>query len=168
VLAAIAVTDTASYSALRRDLREVEGQRLTADQVTLFRSRLTAVDSRSRAKNRQTRVLLTPAGIVRSCSVVVGLAVLVTTWIAAGIDPAADAASLVVIAACAPIVSALFAALGIRFAMNSDAAWLRVYARQRADIIRLLEAFDRSSRKGVAGLGDRVARALQILREQQQ
>jgi len=44
----------------------------------------------------------------------------------------------------------------------------RVYARQRVEIIRLLESYERASRKGVAGLGDRVARALQILREQQQ
>jgi hypothetical protein len=49
----------------------------------------------------------------------------------------------------------------------SDIAWRRVYGRQRADIIGLLEGLERSSRKGVAGLGDRVARALQILREQQ-
>jgi hypothetical protein len=50
--------------------------------------------------------------------------------------------------------------------VSSDTAWRRVYAKQRIDILKLLEDFDRSSRKRVAGLGDRVARALKILSEQ--
>jgi hypothetical protein len=39
--------------------------------------------------------------------------------------------------------------------------------RQRAEVERLLILLERGSRKGVAGLGERVTRALQILREQQ-
>jgi hypothetical protein len=167
VLAAVAVTDRASYSALRRELRELEGEKLPATRVTQLRSKLAATDARARARTRQTRVLLTPASIVRLASILFGIAVIVSTAIASGISPREEGATLITVAAVAPIVNVVFAGLGIRFAVDSNAAWLRVYARQRADIIRLLEAFERSSRKGVAGLGDRVARALQILREQQ-
>jgi hypothetical protein len=166
-LAAVAATDPISYSALRRQLREVEGERLTAAQVKTFRALLGRIDARTRSKSRPTRVLLTTASVLRLATVVVGILVIVAAAIAAAIDPTAQSASIVAISILAPVLNALFAALGIRFSLSSDTAWRRVYAHQRTEIIRLLEAFDRASRKGVAGLGDRVARALQILREQQ-
>jgi hypothetical protein len=43
-----------------------------------------------------------------------------------------------------------------------------VYLKQRSEVEDLLIELEKSSRKGVAGLGDRVTRALQILREQQE
>ena len=75
-----------------------------------------------------------------------------------------------------PIVIALFfatpisVAIGIastRAALAARTAQHAVYLKQRAEVVQLLEEFDRTSRKGVAGLGDRVAKALQILRDQQ-
>jgi hypothetical protein len=167
-LAAVAATDRVSYSALRRDLQELEGERLTSAQVTHFRARLAKADARTRSSMRQTRVLVTPASVVRLVTIGVGLLVVAAVIVAAVVDPTDQSASLVVLSIAAPVLSAVFAALGIRFAVSSDRAWRRVYGRQRADIIRLLETYERASRKGVAGLGDRVARALQILREQQQ
>lgn len=166
-LGAVAATDRVSYSALRRDLRERQGERLTAKQLAAFRALLARADARTRSRMRPTRVLLTTASLFRLASIVVGLLVIVAVSIAVALDPTAPSASLVAASVAAPVLSALFAVLGIRFSITSNTAWRRVYARQRADVIRLLEAFERSSRKGVAGLGDRVARALQILREQQ-
>jgi hypothetical protein len=116
---------------------------------------------------RPTRLLLSTSSILRLTPIVVGLFVLVAVWVAVALVPNDQTASLVFVAALAPVLSAVFAVLGIRFSLLSDIAWRRVYGRQRADIIGLLEGLERTSRKGVAGLGDRVARALQILREQQ-
>jgi hypothetical protein len=98
---------------------------------------------------------------------VLGLLVLAAVIVAQATDPSARTAALVGASVVAPALSALFAALAIRFGVSSDAAWRRVYARQRIDILKLLDGFERSTRKRVPGLGDRVARALKILGRQQ-
>jgi len=64
-------------------------------------------------------------------------------------------------------ISYLLALKQARFALAAKAAWHAVYQKQRLDAVKLIEELERSSRKGVAGLGDRVARALQIIRDQQ-
>jgi hypothetical protein len=179
-LGAVAATDRVSYSALRREMREYEGTRITPLQLEHFHARLAEVDARTRGRMHATRLLLTPSSVVRLSSVVVGLLLVASVWVAVAstvapalaptpgptLTTADQSASLVVVSILAPILSGLLAALGIRFAVSSDTAWRRVYAKQRIDILKLLEEFDRSSRKRVAGLGDRVARALKILSEQ--
>ncbi len=172
-LGAVAATDTVSYAMLRRDLREVEGTRITQAQLAEFRARLARVDARTRSRTRQTRILVAPTSVLRLVAVCVGILLVVAVWIAVALSqpderPWGRGASLVVISLLAPVLSAVFAALGIRFGLSADTAWRRVYARQRVDILNLLDRFDRVTRKGVAGLGDRVARALKILGEQQQ
>ena len=77
-------------------------------------------------------------------------------------------APLVVLALLPIIVSYLLAIPGARCALAAKAVWHAVNQKQRADAVDLIEDFERSSRKGVTGLGDRVARALQILRDQQE
>jgi hypothetical protein len=166
-LAATVATDPISYSALRREMRDYEGERITPRQYSDFRKRLARIDARARSRSQQGRLLLTTPSVLRLLTIVIGLLVVVATWIAESSDPSDQTASLVYVAILAPVLSALFAALGIRFSISSDAAWRRVYARQRVDILKLLDGFERSTRKRVAGLGDRVARALKILGEQQ-
>jgi hypothetical protein len=193
-LAAVAATDPISYSALRRELREYEGERITPTQLADFRARLTAIDNRARSRThtgrpsgngqRPSRFSRTTPGVLRLVTIVVGLLLIAAVWIAVSLDPngmsqiihvshvhhaspASQSVALVLFTIPAPILNALFAILGIRLSVASDAAWRRVYARQRLDILRLLEKFERSTRKGIAGLGDRVARALKILGEQQ-
>jgi MFS family permease len=166
-LAATVATDPISYSALRRELRDYEGERITPKQLADFRRRLVRIDSRARSRMHSSRSTWTTQNVLRLLTIVIGLLVVVATWLAESSDPTERGASLGYVSIVAPVVSALFAALGIRFAISADAAWRRVYARQRVDILKLLEGFDRSTRKRVAGLGDRVARALKILGEQQ-
>ena len=72
-----------------------------------------------------------------------------------------------VVPVIAATVSFLLALLQARVALAAKAAWHSVYSKQRLDAVKLIEELEKSSRKGVAGLGDRVARALQILRDQQ-
>lgn len=66
------------------------------------------------------------------------------------------------------VVSSLLALTSARASLASKTAWHAVYLKQRTEVEDLLIELEKASRKGVAGLGDRVARALQILREQQQ
>lgn len=166
-LAAVAATDPISYSALRREMREYEDERITPKQFDRFKRRLARVDRRTRSRAQPTALLVTTPSILRLAAVVVGIAVVVTVALAQSIQATAQTAFLVWVAIVAPVLSGILAALGIRFGISSDAAWRRVYARQRADILKLMDGFERSTRKRVPGLGDRVARALKILGRQQ-
>jgi hypothetical protein len=166
-LAAVAATDPISYSALRREMREYEDERITPKQFDRFKRRLTRIDRRTRSRARPTAFLLTTPSILRLVAILVGVAVVVTVAIAASLHPSPQTASLVWLSIVAPVLSAILAILGIRLGLSSDAAWRRVYARQRIDILKLLDGFERSTRKRVPGLGDRVARALKILGRQQ-
>lgn len=75
------------------------------------------------------------------------------------------ASTLLLIAAA---VSSLIAVASARASLASKTAWHAVYLKQRNEVEDLLIELEKAARKGVAGLGDRVARALQILREQQE
>jgi len=166
-LAAVAASDPISYSALRREMREYEDERITPKQFDRFKRRLARIDRRTRSRAQPTAFLLTTPSILRLVTILVGVAVLVTVAIAASLHPGPQASSLVWLSIVAPILSGILAFLGIRIALSSDAAWRRVYAHQRMDILKLLDGFERSTRKRVPGLGDRVARALKILGRQQ-
>ena len=167
-LAAVAATDPISYSALRREMREYEDERILPPQLDAFRERLARIDRRSRSRGhaRPTVLPLTGPNIVRLTAILLGILVVVAA-IVAGVHPSPSGTTLVVLAALAPILSALFASCAIRLSRISDIAWRRVYSRQRIDILKLLDGFERSTRKRVPGLGDRVARALKILGRQQ-
>jgi hypothetical protein len=166
-LAAVVATDHISYSALRREMREFEDERITPLQLDVFNERLSRIDRRTRSRARPTRFLRSTQNILRVVPVLMGIAVLVVVVVAEVSHPHEHSASLVWVSIAAPLLSALFAALGIGFGVSSDVAWRRVYARQRVDILKLLDGFERSTRKRVPGLGDRVARALKILGRQQ-
>jgi hypothetical protein len=64
-------------------------------------------------------------------------------------------------------VSSVLALGSARASLASKTAWHAVYLKQRAEVEDLLIELEKAARTGVAGLGDRVTRALQILREQQ-
>lgn len=83
---------------------------------------------------------------------------------------ASDWASLWAVAALfvATVTSSVIALASARASLASKTAWHAVYLKQRTEVEDLLLELEKSSRTGVAGLGDRVTRALQILREQQQ
>ncbi len=82
------------------------------------------------------------------------------------VDPAN--VGLAVALAAAVVISSLLALASARASLASKTAWHAVYLKQRSEVEDLLIELEKATRKGVAGLGDRVARALQILREQQE
>jgi ABC-type multidrug transport system fused ATPase/permease subunit len=71
------------------------------------------------------------------------------------------------LALVATVGSFLFALFTVRLVLAAKLAQHAVHRVQRADVARLLEERERTARKRTAGLGDRVSRALQILRDQQ-
>ena len=233
--------DQYNYGQLRANLTGDSGQRLTAAQVTLFRSQLEEIDGRRRRihlgfRDRANMAWLRaelddlaagfrvvpPTGLQAVTAVplrtahtylwkgnfirLVPAAVALVAFLAAGIawilaarngffdpqafdggpaqystEPIAQPESSfgwttmysnfgpqVLAAFLAIPVSYLLAIPSARFALAAKVVWHAINQKQRADAVDLIEEFERSSRKGVAGLGDRVARALQILRDQQQ
>ena len=65
------------------------------------------------------------------------------------------------------LIAIVFVVVGARIAVAARLAWRTVADDERADVVRMLEDAERRSAKRIEGLGDRVTRALQILREQQ-
>ncbi len=194
------------YAALRADLVEREGERMSTAQLAQFTALLAEADERQRRIHlgRGNSVALTsiratldrlseefraqrPRGLTavraiywRTTNTVLWRAspsqliavvlscVPVLAYIAtlgSGNDWAVWA--VVPLLAVLPLVSYFVALSGIRVAIASKVAWHAIAQNQRVEVVDLLSEFERSSRKGVAGLGDRVARALQILRDQQ-
>jgi len=84
---------------------------------------------------------------------------------------AADAGWGVAVVAIAalliPTASIVLAARSARMSLRARASWALVNGKQRAELVKTLDELDRRTSRGVAGLSDRVNRALQILRDQQ-
>jgi hypothetical protein len=113
------------------------------------------------------RFVLT-SSVLRLMPVLVALCLVVATALAVATNPGSSVAPLAIASLVAPIFSAALAYLSARVALAAKVSTNAVHRAQRDDVVRLIGEFDRTARKGVAGLGDRVTRALQILREQQQ
>ena len=196
-----------SYGQLLANLTGDSGQRLTAAQVSLFRSQLEEIDGRRRRIHLGFRDradvawlraelddlaaafrVVPPTGLGAVSAVRLQtahtylwrgnvirlvpafLALLVFGCMVSSVVVSGDAAALpVAMFTIVPvIVSYLVALPSARFALAAKVVWHAVNQKQRADAVDRIEEFERSSRKGVTGLGDRVARALQILRDQQE
>jgi hypothetical protein len=65
------------------------------------------------------------------------------------------------------LIAIVFVVVGARIAVAARLAWRTVADDERGEVVRMLEDAERRSAKRIEGLGDRVTRALQILREQQ-
>ena len=75
--------------------------------------------------------------------------------------------AFIVAAVALLVVSVLFLFIGARAAVAARLAWRGVADDERGQVVLLLEDAEARSAKRNPGLGDRVNRALQILREQQ-
>lgn len=169
----VAVTRPAadSYRAIRDELIDLAGTRVHQDWLDGLRQRLAAVDRDGDLTGRLPGpslraafgwVFRRPQRIVPPAFAVV---LLVFVAIAAASDPAHR--WFVALAAVAVGLSLVLAVWGARASLTLVAAVREAQVGHRADVQHLLAEAERSSKKPVAGLGDRVTRALQILREQQ-
>ncbi|CAN5259596.1 hypothetical protein BH11ACT4_BH11ACT4_13610 [soil metagenome] len=171
VTAAVTRPASDSYRAIRDELVERAGTRVHQEWLDGLRQRLTALDRdgdlREELPSPSLRsslgwVFRRPQRIVPPVFAVV---LLVLVVIAVAED--GGQAWAVVLAAVAVALSCILAVTGARASLTLVAAVRQAQLEHRADVEHLLTEAQRSSKKPVAGLGDRVARALQILREQQ-
>lgn len=149
------------YQVFRDELRAQAGSRLAKGRLADYRSWLSAIDARTNDVRR--RVIL--GRWVRAIPVVVALcAFAASVWLAATNSVPPWVAGLCVIPGA---VSVWLAVWGARTALARNLAIHAVHQKQRAEAILLLEDLDRRTPRKVAGLTERVSRALAILREQQ-
>lgn len=165
-LTASRVPQLSAFGVLRDELRDATGVRLSAEQLSDFRERLATLDEREATRavppTRGANAHLW-AGVPWQLAAVLGsllpfLAVLVA-------DPTHPGSALPGL--LLPVISYALALTVARASLAVAAARSGLHAQQRAEVAELLEHAAKNSRQRVAGLGDRVARALQILREQQ-
>ncbi|TAL44900.1 MAG: hypothetical protein EPN91_03500 [Salinibacterium sp.] len=162
--------EASSYASIRNDIEDALEQRLTDADIDEFRRAVVAVDKR--VGFLRTYPTLSPAAFLwhrtqlRLVPVLVPLLFGAYVLLAAKLP--ANSMGVLFIGALAPAaISYALAWAGARASLVSKRAWHEVYAAQRAEVEALLAGARKSSKKRVAGLGDRVTRALQILREQQ-
>ena len=165
-LTASRVPQLSALSVLRDELQNASAARLAQEQFDDFRHRLTALDERevaravpaSRGANAQLfqGVPWQLAGVALSFLPMIAVITGQRSTVGAAI------AGLFL-----PVISYLLALAVARASVGAAGARSSLHSHQRTEILELLDAAARTSRRKVAGLGDRVARALQILREQQ-
>ncbi len=163
VLTASRRPEIPGYAAIRDELEDAARARLSAEKLTALRSRLAALDARESGRvapvGRPAHVQLwrgSPWRVLPALLALLPFALLIAA------EPLAAVASLAL-----PVVAYVLALATARASVAADAARAAARERQRAEIEELLREAVRSSRTPVAGLGDRVRKALSILREQQ-
>jgi hypothetical protein len=168
----VAATNPAadSYRAIRDELVELRGARVQQEWVSGLRDRLIALDD---AGGRMPPVDLslrsTALWVVRRPQRLIApllpLVTIIPLALAAGEH--AEALPLIAAAIAAVVLSAVLSVVGARRSLELLAAVREAQVQFRSEAEQLLIEAEKISRKPVAGLGDRVTRALQILREQQ-
>ena len=160
-----------SYRAIRDELVDVAGTRVLQERLDELRVRLAVLDD---AGGRTPPPIPDSARAAavwafrhpqRLAAPVVAVLLLVLASVAAASDP--GRAWVVLVAVGAVLLSSFLAVAGARASLTLLAAVRDTQLEYRAEVEHLLAEAEKISKKPVAGLGDRVARALQILREQQ-
>lgn len=165
-LTASRVPHLSAFSVLRDELQDATGARVPMEQLADFREKLAALDEREAARavppSRGANVQLW-LGVPWQLAAV-ALSFLPMIAVLSG-----EASNLGVVLAglLLPVISYVLALAVARASVAAAGARSSLHAQQRAEIVELLEHAAKTSRQKVAGLGDRVARALNILREQQ-
>jgi hypothetical protein len=160
-----------SYRAIRDELVDVSGVRVQQERLDELRVRLNAIDdSTDRAVPTVDSTLRTAVEWVfrrpqRLVPPLLAVFLLVAVIIAAVGDPGHE--WLVVAAVAAVALSSVLAVAGARASVSLVAMVRDTQVEYRSEVVHLLAEAEKISKKRVVGLGDRVARALQILREQQ-
>ena len=165
-LTASRVPQLSAFSVLRDEVRDASGARLAQEQLDDFRDRLAALDRREAARavppSRGANAQLVQGVPWQLAAVALSLLPMIAVVTGPG-----SAVGAAIVGLLLPVISYLLALAVARASVAAAGARSSLHGNQRAQIIELLDAAAKTSRKKVAGLGDRVARALQILREQQ-
>ena len=175
-LTASRVPQLSAFSALRNELQDAASARLSADQLTDFRQSLVALDEREALRcvpaSRGANVQLWRGVPWQLTAVAFSFLPMVAILVSGPQDGGPrDGRPLnwgvALVGLLLPVISYALALAVARASVAAAGARTTLHSHQRAEIVALIDQAARSSRQKVAGLGDRVARALQILREQQ-
>lgn len=160
-----------SYRAVRDELADVAGARVQQERLDDLRARLGAIDEdRDRVPppvDPSTRAVI---GWVfrrpqRLLPPIAAVLVLVLVCVASVED--GDSGWVIAAAIVGVVLSSVLSVVGARSSLVLLAAVRDAQVEYRSEALHLLAEAEKISRKPVAGLGERVSRALQILREQQ-
>ena len=160
-----------SYRALRDELVDVAGTRVQQERLDEMRARLSSIDDdRDRRPPSPTASIRAVALWVfrrpqRVLPPLAAVLLLVFVCIAAAENPGREVTIAGAIAAV--VLSTVLAIAGARASLVLLNAVRDTQVEYRAEVVHLLTEAEKISKKPVAGLGERVSRALQILREQQ-
>ncbi len=153
-----------SYRALRDELVDVAGTRVQQERLDSMRERLSALDD-ARDPAPPSPVVYTARRPQRVLPPLAAVLLLVVVAIGAAEQPGRG--WTIAVAVVAVVLSSLLAVAGARASLVLLAAVRDTQVAQREEVVHLLAEAEKISKKPVAGLGERVSRALQILREQQ-
>ena len=160
-----------SYATIRADLEDELAGAARRSRLDAFRAEIVSVDKRvgylRTYPQRTITNLLWTRTPVRLVPVVVALVPFVCAMILVIGSRTPALWWLPLLCLVAPAVSYLLAWAAARASLKANIAWRAVWEAQRTEVEGLLAGAEKSTRKGVAGLGERVTKALQILREQQ-
>ncbi|MFC5501296.1 hypothetical protein ACFPJ4_03465 [Lysinimonas soli] len=152
-IVAVVRRERPTYARIRRDLRDRASITLDRDELAEFDERVERAD-RLRVRRSQGANVLRAFGV----AILLALVVLAAYLFPVGVTLGFVAAALLGVAAFV---------VALRSHAVAAAALDAVLEAQRAEVMALLERARIPARGRVPGLGNRVARALAILREQQ-
>jgi hypothetical protein len=149
------------YQVIREELRTLAGTRLAKGRLADYRSWFEAVDAR---QNDLRRHVMLGRWVRTIPPVIAVVAIAMAIWSASSGDIPGWAAVIYLV----PFgVSLWLAVWGARISLARNLAVHAVQQKQRAELLLVLDELDRKAPRKVAGLSERVSRALAILREQQ-
>ena len=149
------------YQVIREELRGLAGTRLAKGRLADYRNWFEAVD----ARQNDLRQHVVVGRLVRAIPPVVAAGALsLAIWSSASGGMPVWSALLYLI----PLGMSLWLAVwGARISLARNLAIHAVQQKQRAELLLVLDELERKAPRKVAGLSERVSRALAILREQQ-
>jgi hypothetical protein len=162
VLTASRLPQLSAFASVKAALLSAEGTRVTPDELDAWRAQIAELDAREAARaipagRGATEQLwrATPWRLAPTALAIAAVVACTGHW------------PLTLVALPLPVITYVLALAAARASVAAAAARATLHEQQRAEIDDLVDRVARTARKRVAGLGDRVNRALQILREQQ-
>ncbi|MBX3086916.1 MAG: hypothetical protein KF742_00380 [Cryobacterium sp.] len=149
------------YQVLRDELRSQSGSRLSKGRIADYKSWLSAVDERQKSLSSKVAI----GRVVRSIPVI--LAVVITALAIWSTISGRPRVWVIIVGLVACGLSIWLAVWGARISLARNLAAYAVHQKQRAEALLLIADLERKAPRRVAGLSERVSRALAILREQQ-
>lgn len=154
--------DVQGYAVLRFRVSDAKSRKVTKDDIERWRAEVDAIDAREAVRHEDV------ARWLRLIPIAFGVLALAAVWVAIAQDFSVTGWPFLALAALIPpALSIVLAARGARLSLRARAAWALVNGRQRTELVQAIDELERRTNRGVAGLSDRVNRALHILREQQ-